>query len=314
MRRRRENLEIFSLSFLDIVSCAFGAVVLLVLISKPLEGVSQEELEVAEKLLGQVMAVEDNVARLWEAAEEKKHQQASLLEILSSLRAKTERQKKEIGNKTEELEKLDGDLEGLSLVEKSIKRASIRPSSSLKRDTEVGGIPVDSDYVVFIVDTSGSMQDIWGRVSKEVLNVLTIHPQVKGFQILNDNGNHLIEGFAGKWIPDTPSWRSRVMRVFNSWAGASNSSPVEGLEVALRKYAKPGISLSIYIFGDDYTGSSYDPVIETLSKLNTNRINGKRFAKVHAVGFISNYATNRFSILMREVTKRNGGTFIALPN
>lgn len=313
MKKRRENLEIFSLSFLDIVSCAFGAVVLLVLISKPLEGVSQEELEIAENLLSQVIKLEGSVEKLSKTSEEKKRNQASLKQILSMLSKKTERVKKEAGDKTKELEKLDGDLEGLSLVERSLKRASIRPSSTLKRDTEVGGIPVDSDYVIFIVDTSGSMREIWGRVSAEVLNVLKIHPKVKGFQVLNDNGYHLIEGYAGKWIPDTSGWRSRVMRVFHSWAGSSNSSPVEGLEVALRKYAKPGVSLSVYIFGDDYTGSSYDSVIETLSKLNTNKVNGKRLAKVHAVGFISGYATNRFSILMREVTKRNGGTFLALP-
>lgn len=314
MKKKRENLEIFNLSFLDIVSCAFGAIVLLVLISKPLKGVSREELSYSENLLNQVMAVEDKISELSKIAEERKSQQIRLTEILSLLNAKTERAKKEMKNKTEELEKLDGDLEGLSLVSRSLKKASIRPSSTNKRDEEVGGIPIDSDYVIFIVDTSGSMQTIWGRVSKEILNVLTIHPRVKGFQILNDNGSHLITGYAGKWIPDTPGWRSRAMRVFNSWAGASNSSPVEGLEVALRKYAKPGTSLSIYIFGDDYSGSSYEPVIETLSKLNTNKISGKRLAKVHAVGFISKYSTNRFPILMREVTKRNGGTFLALPN
>ena len=126
-------------------------------------------------------------------------------------------------------------------------------------------------------------------------------------------GVHLISGYAGKWIPDTPQRRKSVMNVFGIWNSSSNSSPVEGLEVSLKKYAKPNKSVSIYIFGDDYSGSSYDEVVRTLDKLNTNRVNGKKLAKVHAIGFISNYSTNRFSILMRELTKRNGGTFLALP-
>jgi len=47
--------------------------------------------------------------------------------------------------------------------------------------------------------------------------------------------------------------------------------------------------------------------------MNTDKITGRRLAKIHAVGFLSNYTTNRFSILMREITRRNGGTFLGLP-
>jgi len=312
MKLRRENLEIFSLSFLDIVSCGFGAVVLLVLISKPFEGASGSDIDAAEQMLKQVMAAEDSVAKSSAELEKKQKELASLKQINALLKNSEASAKKQFGAKTRQLEKLDGDLEGLSLVLTSLKRASIRPSSSTKRDIEVGGIPVDSDYVIFIVDTSGSMINIWPRVSSQVLNVLKIHPKVKGFQIMNDNGNHLISSYAGKWIPDTPKRRRAVMGLFKTWNSASNSSPVEGLELALRRYAKPDISLSIYIFGDDYSGASYNPVIETISRLNRNKTTGKRLAKIHAIGFMSQYTTNRFSILMRELTKRNGGTFLAL--
>ncbi len=310
MKPRRENLELFTISFLDIISSAFAAVVLLVLISKPLPGAAS--VDATAQLLQQVVSAETSVSSLSRELEKQEQELARLKQIKASLEASEASAKQHLGHKTSELEKLDGDLEGLSLVQSSIKRTSIRPSSSTKRDVEVGGIPVDSDYIIFIVDTSGSMQSIWDRVSREVLNVLKIHPKVKGFQIMNDNGIHLISSYAGKWIPDTPQRRSGVMKVFGSWQSASNSSPVEGLEVALKRYAKKGVSLSIYIFGDDYTGSSYDAVIQTLGNLNTNKITGKKLAKIHAVGFMSNYATNRFSILMRELTKRNGGSFLAL--
>ncbi len=310
-KKTRESTEIFSLSFLDIVSCGFGAVVLLVLISKPLPG-STPEIDVTERMLKQVMSAEDSVAQSAAELAKKKQELVSLKKINALLKDSAATAKKQLGAKSKELAKLDGDLEGLSLVEASLKRASIRPSSSTKRDVEVGGIPVDSDYVIFIVDTSGSMINIWQRVSRELINVLKIHPKVKGFQIMNDNGSLLISSYAGKWIPDTPQRRRAVMGMFKSWNSASNSSPVEGLEVALKRYAKADISLSIYVFGDDYSGSSYGPVIDAIDKLNRNRISGKRLAKIHAIGFMSQYTTNRFSILMREVTKRNGGTFLAL--
>jgi len=313
MKPRRGNFEIFNLSFLDIISSGFAAVVLLVLLSKPFEDTSRQDKDSVKQLLKQVVSTVGSVAHSSRELDKHRKNLASLKQIGDLLKASEASARKQLGDKTRELEKLNGDLEGLSLVQSSIKRATIRPSSSLKRDVEVGGIPVDSDYVIFIVDTSGSMISIWDRVSREIINVLKIHPKVKGFQIMNDNGFYLISSYAGQWIPDTPQRRAGVMKLFGSWRSASNSSPVEGLEVALKRYAKPDISLSIYVFGDDYTGSSYTPVINTIDNLNTNRITGKRLAKIHAVGFISRYATNRFPILMRELTKRNGGTFLGLP-
>jgi len=312
MKPRRASVEIFNLSFLDIISCGFGAVILLVLISKPLESNTPATIDATEHLLKQVMSAEDRVAESTGQLEKEKKELARLKQLQARLNNSEATAKSKLGAKTRELNKLDGDLEGLSLVETSLKRTSIKPSSATTRDIEVGGIPVDSDYVIFVIDTSGSMINIWQRVSREVLNVLKIHPKVMGFQIMNDNGIHLISSYAGNWIPDTPQRRKAVMRMFRSWQSASNSSPVEGLEVALKKYAKPGVSLSIYVFGDDYSGSSYGSVIDTIDNLNRNRITGKRLAKIHAVGFISQQTTNRFSILMRELTKRNGGTFLAL--
>jgi hypothetical protein len=313
MRQSRRSFEVFNLSLLDIVSCAFGAVVLLVLVSDSAENVSSSRTENIQELLEEVASIEKKVLALTaQLAEEKKNLSADEVMELN-LRKEAASTLDKVKNAEKKASDLDEAIGGLALVESSLKSATVSQNTAKRRDDEVGGIPVDSDYVIFIVDTSGSMQAIWNRVSAQVISVLQIHPKVKGFQILNDNGSHLISGYAGKWIPDTPQRRKSIINVFKIWSSASNSSPVEGLEIALKRYAKPNISLSIYIFGDDYTGSSYGPVIDTLVKLNKNKITGKNLAKIHAVGFISGYSTNRFPILMREVTKLSGGTFLALP-
>ena len=175
------------------------------------------------------------------------------------MRAAAEAARQSVRTSKDENRVLDKNLSGLTLVEQSVKRAAVQQETAQESDEEVGGIPVDSDYVVFIVDTSGSMQQIWGRVTRELENVMTIHPKITGFQILNDNGAHLISGYAGRWIPDTPRRRQNVIRLFRTWNSTSNSSPVEGLHVALQRYARPNIKLSIYIFGDDYTGGFLRP-------------------------------------------------------
>ncbi|MDX9862217.1 MAG: hypothetical protein RBS99_15010 [Rhodospirillales bacterium] len=312
MKRRSRTLEIFSLSFLDVISCGFGAVVLLVLISDTAELSASADAAATAAMLGEVLEGERTVDHL----SEELSRQSDALQDRRTLLANFERRaaalRQSLAAATRQAEELAAQKEGLETVQTSLKRAAITPATAEKRDDEVGGIPVDSDYVIFIVDTSGSMQSIWARVTAEMKNVLAIHPKVKGFQIMNDMGTHLISGYRGQWIPDTPSRRDGAFKLFMGWTAASNSSPIEGLEAALRLYAKAGVSLSIYIFGDDYTGSSYEPVLEMIDRLNTNRVTGGRLAKIHGVGFISPQTTNRFGILMREVARRNGGTFLAL--
>jgi hypothetical protein len=285
----------------------------LVLISNHSEKTSSADAEATEQLLARVMTAERTVASLTKDLRGTENELSAKRTLLGSLRSRVQQALKALQSQNQRSQKAQADVKGLELVESTLKRASVSKTVAKVRDEEVGGIPVDSDYVVFIVDTSGSMKQIWGRVTEEIENVIKIHPKIKGFQILNDNGAHLLSGYQGRWIPDTPSLRKSVIKLFRTWNSASNSSPVEGLEVALKRYANLRNSVSIYIFGDDYSGSSYDPVINALVNLNTNRTTGKQLTKVHAIGFISQYSTKRFPILMREVTRRNGGTFIALP-
>lgn len=315
MKHRRKGIDIFSLSFLDVISCGFGAVVMLILISKTDVDVSTAGSDDISSLLASLIGLENSVAEVSQQIE----QELSTLEALSGEKQAIAQAESSLENQLKALQQknaaLEENISGLSLVESRLKQAALPTprKSADKRSEEVGGIPVDSDYVVFIIDTSGSMKQIWSRVSREVVNVLNIHPEVKGFQILNDMGTSMISGYDGRWMPDTPSTRNSAIRMFENWSVVSNSSPVEGMEMALRKYAKPNITTSIYVFGDDYTGSSYDPVIDRLTKQNKQLSDGRRLAKIHGVGFLSVNSTDRFSILMRELTKHNEGTYIALP-
>lgn len=315
MKLRKKEFDIFNLSFLDVISCGFGAVIMLVLISKTSDDVAAVGKGEVAALLRTLITLENTISEITQTIESQLSHSTQLSNTQKQLATAAQQLENKIQQQQDKQTSLAADIQGLTLVQSTLKQASITTpkASNTARDDEVGGIPVDSDYVIFIVDTSGSMQQIWSRVSTEIINVLNIHPEVKGFQILNDMGKSLISGYEGKWIPDTPRRRGNVIKVFANWATVSNSSPVEGIEAALRKYAKPNITTSIYVFGDDYTGSSYDPIIDKLTKQNRSKSSGKRLAKIHGVGFISVGTTDRFGILMRELTKQNGGAFIALP-
>ena len=313
MKRRRSSGEVFGLAFLDVITCGFGAIVLLLLISKPapVETGSEAQPSVDATALE---AAADLVSRLrarWEAMR-------AILANDPTLRAGSPGENRALEEAIrlagERLHRIERDNRGLVRVEESLRRATLHaPAPAAERDPEVGGIPVDSEFVIFIVDTSGSMKSIWDGVIDVMDRVLDIHPKVSGFQVLNDNGAYLIAGYRRKWIRDTPALRRSILNALRNWGAMSNSSPVEGLETALRAYSRRDGKIAVYIFGDDFSGASYDRVLETLRELNVDPATGTARVRVHAVGFVSSRIHDRYATLMREVTRNHDGAFLALP-
>lgn len=307
MKPPRRGFELFSLSFLDIICCGFGAMVLLVLLSKTDVVGGVLSADALKTLVSGISAEQQRQT----AAEDERERLA-----LDARRLEDEIRK--LGASNPQLAELKQRLaerraQAKSLATQTAAATAAEPTGATDETVKVGGIPVDSDHIIFIVDTSGSMQTIWQRVIAEIENVLDIHPQVKGFQIMNDNGVYLIKSYAGKWIPDTPGRRKSVLSAMRNWRSFSNSSPVEGLQRALKTYAKRTEKLAIYIFGDDYSGTSYDSVLDAVAKLNRARQTGKPLARIHGIGFQQqNGVANRFATLMREVARQNRGAFIAL--
>ncbi len=315
MKKRSRSLEIFSVSFLDVISCGFGAITLLVLLSKTAAVGGVESVERIAGLLKELSREEATDAGLQADSEQ-----------LSAALAESLRQKRRLQTEIEHSEKALAALqiqgERLAAKAAGLKDQLAPPTVATsadatdEKDLSVGGIPVGADYVVFIVDTSGSMKSIWDRVIRELDNVLDIHPEVRGFQVLSDMGEHLISAYQGKWIPDTAGRRKSALKLLRSWNAFSNSSPVEGLEKALRLYAKARQKTSIYIFGDEYaTGLSYDVVLKTIAASNTDKITNKPVARIHGIGFSHHQyleTSERFATLMREVARQSRGAFIAL--
>ena len=190
----------------------------------------------------------------------------------------------------------------------------------VRKDNTIGGIPVDSEYIIFVIDTSPSMQSIWGSVVKKFEEVLNIYPVVKGLQVLNDNGQHMFTRSPGEWLRDTPSRRKTIKTVMRSWKAQSNSSPVEGVTAAIETYYDPKKQISIYVFGDDFMGRRVEPVVDYIDSINVADKEGNRKVRIHAIGFPRYMDSGRplpnlfmLSSLMRELTVRNNGTFVGLP-
>ncbi|MEH6466148.1 MAG: VWA domain-containing protein [Porticoccus sp.] len=323
-RERRITAEI-SISFLDVISCGFGAIVLLLLIAKTVESTAFESVEqplegsVAElqqqlfQIRGEATVLNRSLMSREEQLSDLQLRIAQLQEDLASVR----RQRDAVAQvDTAEKDKLTLALQVLTEEMKRLLDNQNRVSNQL-----IGGIPVDSEYIIFIVDTSGSMFNFaWPRVRQEMINILNIYPRVKGIQIMNDMGEYMFSSYRGKWIPDTPARRRAILNRLATWTPFSNSSPVEGVQQAIRRFYASNRKISLYVFGDDFTGHSIARVIDTVDKINRKGSTNKRLVRIHTIGFPVHFliqggnlqTATRFSALMRELSYRNNGTFVGL--
>ena len=328
MRSRRE-IEGISLSFLDVISCGFGAIILLLVLTKVFEPVVIED--TISNLEGYLAALQEELFDLRGEAKDinrkmirKEDQQSEEIVRLLRLNAELSALKSK-HEKTLDKTKVSTLVEGkLAEAKQSLTDEMAKLLADYRRaadEDKIGGIPVDSEYVIFIIDTSGSMYNYaWPLVLQKVAETLAVYPRLKGIQVMNDMGNYMFTQYAGAWIPDTDARRRAIIDRLRSWNVFSNSSPVEGITKAISTYYKPGRKISLYVFGDEFSGRSIQRVVDVVDRINRTDSKGNRLVRIHGVGFPVQFANPpryqetgiKFSILMRTLCERNGGTFVGL--
>jgi len=331
MRRRkgRRAFEVFNLSFLDCICCGFGAMILLFVLSKAgepivIEGVKEDLTGLLRDLQEQKFELRGEVTVLNRELPGKKEQLSKEKERLARLQGDLSEIKGEFSASNQMMQvqnKIEQQLaEAKQELTEEMRRLLAQQRPPPDEDQPIGGISVDSEYVIFIIDTSGSMvQASWPQVLKKMEEILDAYPKLKGMQVLNDMGQYMFPQYAGQWIPDTPGRRSSVLRVLRTWWPFSNSSPVEGIQEAIRRYANDEDAISIFVLGDEFSGGSaeMDRVMTRVQRFN-QRPDGDLRVRIHAVGFPAVMMSGMgrgntgvmFSMLMREMCQHNGGTFV----
>ena len=322
---KRRGIEEFSISFLDVICCGFGAVILLLMLTRPLEPILLEnsEVDLSERIEAREQALFEIRGEIRELLAS---DNASATDRLAAIEAikELERQLEDTLGKAMSLGEAEREIDEQTAELASAKQTLTDEMQRLlgldfKRDSGlVGGIAVDSEYIIFVIDTSGSMQSAaWNQVVRKVDETLSIYPRVKGIQVMNDMGDYMFPQYRGTWLEDGAGVRNRIIQTLSGWAPFSNSSPVEGIREAIDTYYDPSKNISIYVFGDDYTGDSVEEVVDAVDQINIADEKGRRRVRIHAVGFPvyldqPNARIYRFAALMRELAYRNDGTFVGL--
>ncbi len=320
------------MSFLDIMCCGFGAIILLIMLSKTSPEESQNALEVADiPTTGSVLNLQRQLFAIRGETNILNRDLNAKHEQLSQYEQRIARLRRELSNlqgrfntttsQSTDLEEMEGEL-ALARQELTDEMKRLQANLGAQVDTDsVGGVPVDSEYVIFIIDTSGSMFNYaWDKMLEVMAETLDIYPELKGIQVMSDEGDYMFSSFNGDWIPDTPARRSAILQRLRHWTPYSNISPLDGIMQAIRAYYETCKKISLYVLGDDFTGNSISVVVDTVDRINVADESGERLVRIHGIGFPvvlsqpERYRMGgfRFSALMRELARKNGGTFVGL--
>jgi hypothetical protein len=330
MKRRRE-FEVFTMSFLDAICCGFGAIILLFIVTRTSE---PGRLEVSERELGGLIAqYQQELNDILGETDVVHRKEATTASDLRTDQLKVEDLKNQLAKIRGEVLATTNDTQLSNELQGKLASAKQSLTDEMKRlladykppidEYKIGGIPVDSEYIVFLVDTSGSMQQYaWDRVIQQVKETLDVYPTVKGIQIMDDEGAYLFKSYRNEWIPDTPTRRQAIVDAMRNWHSFSNSSPREGILAAIETFYDPNKKISLYVYSDDFAVGSVNAVVREVDRRNRADATGKRLVRIHAVAFPTiyeatggdMYTSALFATLMRVICQRNGGTFVALPS
>lgn len=315
MSRKDRSLSGFGLSFMDVICCGFGAIILLLLITetKTQDTDLRKQLSIeAEQEINEYLALKAELDKSLAAVQAV----AGTLERQRSVReVEVQRLKKELEELKAELAKVQTEEEAqrkLSGISES--QVASKPIDPVKA---VAGVPLDAKHVIFVIDTSGSMKSAaWQAMLSIIEQILNVYPQVEGLQVMSDMGAYLYPSYKKRWLTDTPRIRREIFRRVRSWNEFSNSNPVEGITEAIKHYRHTQSNIAIYVMGDDFHGFSIETTLDEIDRLNRKASSESQKIRIHGIGFpvySESYQINpKFATLMRELAFRNDGAFIGL--
>jgi hypothetical protein len=324
---KRREFEIFTLSFLDCICCGFGAIILLLVLTDVGQPIVIERSE--RDLRGQILDLQKQLFEIRGETDVLNREMQGRMTLLNAEQRKIAMMAGDLSKIRGEFKASKGEASVTNIVETELVAAHQTLTAEMarllknapRRDPNVlavGGIPVDSEYIIFVIDTSGSMQaDNWVNAQNVMKEILDIYPRVKGMQVLDDEGKPMFSSTKGQWLQDTPAQRQKVLTTMVNWKPYSNSSPVEGIGAAVENWWSADKKVSVYVIGDDFTGPSIEAALATVRKYNPVDRQGRHKIRIHAIGMPAGGSSPgtinaRFSALMRAMCDENEGTFVGL--
>ena len=331
MKRARRTLDPFSLSFLDCICCGFGAIILLLTLTRMSE---PRAIEAAQEDL------EGRIARLEREIFEIRGESTVLERALRGKREQLSTERVAVARLQGDLSRLQGEFKSsreLSQVQDIVAGRMLAAQQELteemkrlqaERDARAGGREAGG--------RNPGGQRVRGVHHRHLGQHAALRlaaaaaqdepdprrlPEGEGAAGDERRGRLHVLVLRGQVDPRHPGApQGGASTASATWTPFSNSSPVEGIEAAIRTLGAGTQKISLYVLGDEFTGPSIERVLDEVDRLNARGAQGGRRVRIHGIGFPTLFGqsespentTIRFSILMRALCERNGGTFVGL--
>ena len=313
--KEKKTTEVFSMSFLDIMACGFGALVLILLISE------FNEIEIIENkyTFDLFLTKQDEVVTKTNQLNDVDRELTSKIKNLISIQDELDKVKSNLKNRANVVQSLTE----LSQLKQSQIIVKNEDQKEPIEQVVASGIRIDSRYLIFIIDNSGSMVEgaPWSRVVKEIETIIMTFPSLEGFMIMNDTGKTIVGG--GNWVKPTKANRIDAVNKLKRVNAMTNSNPIPAIEKSINIYGRKYDDVGIFIIGDDIRESkNVDSRLLEINRINT-KSDGSKYVRINALGFLTSrrlnvqgYAfeddNNKYLTLMRELTEQNGGTLVVV--
>ncbi len=328
MKTRRGEVQVFSISFLDVISCALGGTLLLLLLNMQLSHASAEvaarnsaeSQKRAQELRGKIDRLSKNLddtakrATDADAAAKKAREKAAEADAArkkaedEGLAAKKEADDAEAARKKAEAA---GDL---AKKEMDALRSELDDAINELESISVSlvGLQGEISHVVFLFDTSGSMIGNYDNRSptdedrerfrsyKKALQNWIRTLKFDRFNVVQFGGS-VVRAWHPRGLTEaTQDNRDAASKFITSWNSAGNTPTLEALKLAL---AMKGVK-RIVLFSDGEPSDAKIPEILRFMKKNASEE-----LIVDAVG-MGNYFNREYGEFLQDLAKQHNGVFI----
>ena len=185
-KRKNRETDSFTVAFLDVASCGFGAMIILLMITKSSAPTTLEAVDtivpegsVAE-LQDQLFEIRGETTILNRELNAKQEQLSANKERIARLRRDLDDIQGQFNTSKDLSDETTDEIGRLALARQSLTEEMQRllANSSAPENNAIGGVPVDSEYIIFVIDTSGSMfqNPSWDKMLGVIEDTLDVYP------------------------------------------------------------------------------------------------------------------------------------------
>lgn len=296
MRRRNNSIELFSLSFLDVLTCALGGVLLLLFLT--MNRRTEEASAAQSRAQALQQQVDDTTAQLQSVTETLTADNARL----QSAREDLERAKKALQDAQQTGSKKLADLERtLEKAQSEFQQENQKRLTELQQlHATLIGLKGDLRHVVFVFDTSGSMNTPRFAEYTGLLESWVQKLNFENFNVVRFDSKVMAWSPSGT-RPATPESRREAVQFIHNFKPDGDTFTQAAFQEAFRD---PQTKTIVFFSDGAPTDAHFDQILSWLDKAN-----GQRKVTINTVG-MGNYFNQAYGQFLKTIAERHGGVFI----